>query len=125
MITTLKEEKNLKKKCGRLHQAISALRLSLGSSWIPATEHASLERLIELHEKKLSEEQSHLDNIRAKRKKESVDRSKKRQPKKLSEVKLSYRSRRKQKIKETHKISGFGHRVSLVQGGAPGLGKKK
>lgn len=124
-MTNLKEEKSLKQKCRQLNKAIAALRFSLESSWIPNTEHKALERLIELHEKKLSEEQSHLDNARAELKKASVERSKKRQPKNLSEVKLSYRSRRKQQIKETHKISGFGRRVSLVQGGAPGLGKKK
>jgi fructose-1,6-bisphosphatase len=124
-MTSLEQEKSLKKKCRQLHKTITALRFSLGSNWIPDAENAALERLIALHETKLSEEQLHLDCIRTELKKASVERSKKRQPKKLNEVKLSYRSRRKQQIKETHKISGFGRRVSLVQGGAPGLGKKK
>ncbi|CCG95768.1 hypothetical protein MARHY2294 [Marinobacter nauticus ATCC 49840] len=117
-------KKELEAQVHNLAPIVQGLKKALKVLALSNDDQEVLSRLYETNKAVYEESRKELKKI-----KKSIKPKKSRQtrqpPKTVDQIKLSYRKRVAEKIQEIHKISGFNRRrPKIVQGGAPGLGKK-
>lgn len=117
-------KKELEIQVRDLAPAVNGLKQALRILDLSSEEREVLTRLYEKNKAVYEQSRKELKKLR-KSAKPKKPRQKRKKPKQVDQVKLSYRKRVAEKVREIHKISGFNrNRPKIVQGGAPGLGKK-
>jgi len=118
----------LKNKVQLLAPIISGLRKALESLPLNDSEKTVIWHLVETYGDEYEAARKELKKARKKNRKNNNKKSKARvKSSKLSKKKISlnYHKKRAKEIERVHKISGFKRkRTIILQGGAPGLGKK-
>ena len=104
---------------------ISGLRQATDKLDLSDSERRSIDSVLNKYHLEFEKNKSALKAARG-RKSRQAKAFKRSQTKLMREITVKYKKKRKQKIKKSHEVSGFKKkRARLVQGGAPGLGKKK